>query len=413
MNKKRKKVFLHIGLCKTGTSAIQSTLQNLQDNGELCKIGFQYHDCNKLFYLHCEKLCFPDEEQYIGKLFRDEIYTYVKNNNEELQENIIISQEILSLNFDNNNVVFSSAHAEFLSRVLSKYDVKVIIYLRRQDNILESLYAHWIKIGMLSKEAYEKKELRHSLFYKKILDEYAKFFGKENIIARLYDKDFMYKSDTISDFFSVIGICDMSIPSLIKSQKNLSFSPEALRIRYAFNSEYGLSEEEKNKTLHDNKLSYFSGKIDRKKCVYKNYYVYHGQNFELEGKYSHLRQMLALEKVGNFSNSGFMKPDERREFLAQYEEDNAAIAREYLGREDGKLFNDTFPKNIISLNEPSTTDLVTIFLPIFNDLHLRLQHAENQLESVERRLKYIKAPWKFILMYIKKFFDRVKRKFLI
>ncbi len=408
---KNKNIFLHIGLPKTGTTSIQNTLQYMQNCGILSEKNFQYHNHNKMFSLLQENLCFPDDEKIFSEKLNAELKIYVNDNIEEIKDNIIFSQEGFSLDAVDDYRVVSTARVKKFYNVFKEFNIKVIIYLRRQDIFLESLYAQWAKTGMLTKEKMLKDDLKKSLFFKKHLDDYTELFGKQNVIVRIFEKDALLNGDVVSDFLQTVGLKNITLPDIPQREKNYSLSPEALRIRIAFDEKFRMSISEQEKYIKELDKKYLNGELDKILYVFRKNYSNSGQNVEMISKYSQLNQLLCLEKIGSFSNTGFMEPDERREFLALYEEDNAAIAREYLGREDGKLFNDVFPENIISLNEPSTTDLTTIFLPIFNNLHLRLQHVENRFENVERRLKYIKYPWKFVFMLVKEVYYKIKNIF--
>ncbi len=409
---KDKNVYLHVGLCKSGTTSIQNTLQYMQDSGILAKENFQYHCRDKLFLAHMMQMCFPEDE----KIFLSKLHEVIASNSKvpgEVLDNLILSQEIFSMDLVDNMFELSSVYARYFYNALQGCNVKIIVYLRRQDIFIESMYSELLKTGMITREKFEKKEMQKSLYYKKFLDGYAEYFGKENIVIRIFERDLLHKNDVVRDFLQVVGLDDIYPHKLRQEQMNYSLPPEALRIRMAFDGVYRLSANERDNYIQKLEDDYLAGKIAGPLYAWKKIYTLHGRNFDLSQKYSKLQELFYLEKKGSFSNSGFMQPDERREFLSQYEEDNAKVAREYLGREDGKLFNDKFPENIISLDEPSTTDIVTIFLPIIQQLHERTQKievCEARIEGIDRRLGYFKRPWKIIPIIARKIVNKFRKQ---
>ncbi len=370
-----------MGLHKTGTSAIQNALNFFQINGDLRKHKFQAHT-NTINHFAHELLHFPQNKESISARLYTILRTYTTSPLENIQDNIILSSETLCVKWGDNDCELSGFFAPFFYDFFKGHSVKIIVYLRRQDTYLESFYAQKAKYGMLNERMFSEKKLQRSLYYKKFLDSWAQFFGKENIIVRVYEKAKLYRNDAVNDFFHIIGLKNINIQS-IYTESNPSLSAEALRIRYLFDNDFTLNSSERYKKLNKLKSELESGILDVDTYTFRKHCLLMGLDYDFACKYSILYKLFTLERTGNFSNSGFMHPDERRAFLSQYEEDNRAIAREYLGKNGEELFDNTFPQNIISLDAPNSSDIIRIFVPIIQHLFEKITVSENKIHELE------------------------------
>lgn len=130
----KNKLILHIGFQKTGTTAIQNFLFN--NARILNKYKYSYPEMQKGKFNITNGYCLRNCVTEFGlgkvnnkceswKIFWDKTRDELKKNN------VIISWEgISTYNID-----------DFFSAVKNEYDnIKVIVYLRRQDRYIESLY---------------------------------------------------------------------------------------------------------------------------------------------------------------------------------------------------------------------------------------------------------------------------------
>ena len=78
------------------------------------------------------------------------------------------------------------------------YNIKIIVYLRRQDDFLLSWYNQIIKHNITSKntltweEYFDNYNKYIKLDYFNCLKKLEHIFGKENIIARRFDKNYFH-----------------------------------------------------------------------------------------------------------------------------------------------------------------------------------------------------------------------------
>ena len=92
----------------------------------------------------------------------------------------------------------------------------------------------------------------------------------------------------------------------------------------------------------------------------------------------HMQTAIPSEKTSMFT------PQLRREFMSQYEEGNARVAREYLGREDGRLFYKD--ENLLKQWDPSDREMLLEVIRVLGGANLYLYERQEKLIAELRRL---------------------------
>jgi len=96
-----------------------------------------------------------------------------------------------------------------IREIFKDFNVKIIVYLRRQDEYLISGYYQGIKTGSVSSsfdEYLQQIDDTHVSHNFKLLKVYSDIFGYENIEVKTFAKDIFYKNRLIDDFLQCIGI---------------------------------------------------------------------------------------------------------------------------------------------------------------------------------------------------------------
>lgn len=321
-------IYIHIGLAKTGTTAIQNFIFINKDI--LAKYNFYYprtgmvHNCHHgiAFYWSNNKAfrsCFNVSENQLSNLSLEL--------QEHKNENIIISSECLNMNEVNWH--------EFLS-ILPHKNIKIIVYLRRQDNLFSSNYNEAIKGNstFLPADIWIEKNLNKNNFRNR-LDSLLEYININNIIVRVYEKKQFFGGTIYSDFCNAISISAISDFVIPKIDYNPSLSPTILEYNRLLNTVFTDNE---NPYIFYKYLSDYSQKKNR---------------FEVE-----------KESFNVFSLS------KRKEIISACVLDNCYVAKKYLNRDDGRLFFDEIDnvKECIDYNHILSDELIKdISLFIYNN----------------------------------------------
>jgi hypothetical protein len=343
----------HIGMPKTGSTALQ---RFLYENGDVLKQYRWSYPNLKNELPNMQQCRFLKEKN--GDLFH--IYNYASANEKLFEYNWNILWKQVLKHLENENIIISSEDlfeypADFWERVKKKYDqVRAIVYLRRQDRYIESVWNELIKdTNCLDKTFHEyvndhTEMKRLKLDYKKQLDEISSVLGKDNLIVRIYEnKQFCGEKHTLeSDFLSSIGI-ELNLDDFVPcSTENLRLQGNYIEIKRLCNPLISMSE------CSETKLAM---------------YVDFGR---VSGRFEE-----AGQEVGYFSSF------ERKKVLEKFLQGNEETARTYLHREDGVLFCDNkmdYPLYETYQCTPFEQDLIRVFSGI-------LCAQENKLNTLKRQ----------------------------
>lgn len=200
-----KRIFLHIGSHKTGTSAIQAALIAHQD--VLHEQDFHYFDVkgpsggsghprewvmtDEVHLGHAHMLALEKLRQYLDKVE---------------QHNIVFSNEMLSW-------IFRESRISHIRKALMGFDVKIIVYIRRQDKQMISHHQQGSRGGNpalnyygCSPRALPSQGFHRYLNYFDKLCMWADVFGQENINIRLFEPESFVQGDVVHDFCDQLGI---------------------------------------------------------------------------------------------------------------------------------------------------------------------------------------------------------------
>lgn len=300
-------LYLHIGTPKTGTTHLQRFLWN----------NAQALEMQGYVYPHFQK--FPGVGLARNASFIKQSAKIKKNklvfsaNYQELYESNILELSELAEHY--SSIILSdegtwNANPVYLEHFVSCLEdkpiqLKIVVYLRVQDLYLQSMWAQKVKerCPQTFQEFLSTGGADHMRFnYYERLEEIAKLVGKENMIVRVYEKSQFLNQDLTADFFQAVG---------------LSLTEDFLAPEKDFNPSLGGPYLETKRLLNANKEFAAFGN-----------YIFPLMKTAMENEHYH----------ADFKASHYFTSEERAEFMRQYEESNAAVAREYLGREDGKLF---------------------------------------------------------------------------
>lgn len=336
-----KKLILHIGTEKTGTTSIQKFLE--MNRSALMKKGVYFPKTpsqdtapnHRKLVSYCMNPWKQDDYHIeLG------LTTEVKLDVWKEKTGLEISKELKSI--EQPLTVLSSEH--FSSRLTDMEEIKrlgsflaphfneikILIYLRRQDKYAVSLYSTNLKSGGTSKTILSNPADKSRYNYEELCTNWMKAFGKKNIIVKVFEKKEFKNSNLIDDFLNELNIKDIEKWKRIKDS-NPSLAPFGQEFLRLYN--------------------------------------------EIQPRYSEFGINPSHEKVVQFlekKHPGKPRLPERSfviQWYDQFSESNARVAKEYLGRE--QLFDENFsdyPESWTSLNF-SNQDFITAGIEVGRYLH--------------------------------------------
>lgn len=350
-----KTIYIHIGAHKTGTSAIQRFLSS--NRGRLSANGILYPGKEMAHHAMAEEFRTLSLPQIMNNPKRA-THTYVHEMNGSNLDIFILSSETFER---------FGASAENLKKILiDKYKVKIIYYVRRQDDKIESVYNASVKNPQIrSKQTFSEfisqgpevslrdhfEKMQNfeefgKLDYYSVLSQWSEAFGKENIIVRCYEKDQLPKG-IFYDFLNIFGIRPDSTYHIPENKINMSLNWDLIEVIRLCNIRF-------KDDLHFHRFL--------------------------------LNNLALLNRDYKDGRQRLLSPQKRRDIITLYEESNEKVAREYLGRPDGRLFYAPMP----DLNEPWTPYqglTVEKIVPIFTQMIFNLDRKhQRQRAAIENRL---------------------------
>lgn len=331
---KKRKLFLHIGAHKTGTTALQTFFKDNQRVLE--ENGLVYPNSGLLDIGHHALVqCLIDEEIFWIKLDKPK---------EELLQDF--QEEINGINSD---VLLSAENflrvePNRLGFLKDSFDVKVVIFLRRQDELINSHYNQVLKAKYETSEIgsfLDNRKLIESLKFDKVLDEWADVFGTDNIIVKVYEKEQMTN-----------GLFNTFFESINRQLPEKAVFPEG-----RINPSMGVS------SLEMLRLCNSSNEIEQKHIFVQ--FLREALDPSGSGKAPNLLSAIEIEKISKI-----------------YLESNEKVAKKYLNRDSGKLFMAEYPsgKEQIDYHLLSNNNAAIIV-----DLWNRLHRVQDELDSLKSK----------------------------
>ncbi|WP_077329093.1 hypothetical protein [Virgibacillus siamensis] len=304
------KAILHIGTEKTGTTTIQNGLR--LNKKKLYKKGYFVPEslsgglgkCN-----HVKLACYAMndiKENNLKKLEGINQQKQMRSYRQQVQEKFREELDGCTV----SNVILSNEHCSSrlvqpreISRLKAFLDcffdeVKIIVYLRRQEELLISGFSTAITTGskhkMISPEKYSKQVNRFN--YYQLLNKWSKVFGKGNIDVNVFEPSNLKGGDVFIDFMRKFKVRRIKVP---KKKYNTSLNFPKLEFLRRINKDVP--------RMSGNKVN------PRWRAI--------------------LRALEELDYPGPSVNE--LLTDE---YVGIYDESNRKVAKEYLGRMDGQLF---------------------------------------------------------------------------
>lgn len=119
---------------------------------------------------------------------------------------------------------------ELIKNLFRSFHVKVVVYLRRQDQFFESNFSQSVTRGKFVKtpveDVFNRIYQRQGYNYMDHITPWEEAFGRENIIVRSFEKTRLLNADVVQDFFGAIG-ADFSVISGLTEGDQRNITPPA------------------------------------------------------------------------------------------------------------------------------------------------------------------------------------------
>lgn len=294
-----KKCLLHIGAPKTGSTSLGKFLAH--NRNVLKQHDWKYPDVSLRGYGHHDLAflingAYPEWATPQDRPLDDLLKEFLDET--EDCSRIILSSENFYLYSQPEKTANILAQAGF-----SAGTVKVIVYIRRQDEVHMSWYNQAVKAqgysGSINDCIAETMDLWN---YEARLKPWAATFGRGNVLVRPYESTTLVQGDICADF---LNLADLST------------------------EDFDWPEDVTNTRINRDILE-FQRLINRLPLSVQEKRRFHKELIELTA---------ATASTDLFDDSSLLTADQRRKILSSYAASNANVARAYLGRE--RLFNET------------------------------------------------------------------------
>jgi hypothetical protein len=355
-------LYLHIGSEKTGTTSVQRFLRANREllakhavlfpraPGEENQMGLAVAaqtDFGPLRRKIFNVKTGPDVEEFRAALKRnleDELgacdYRTAIMSGEHCSSHLTTEEEVQWLR-------------EFLKNIFD--EVRIVVYLRRQDEFLLSTYSTDIKGGAVHRLRVPEGDIIERRYdHWNLVSRWANVFGPANIICRKYEKASLKDGDIVEDFRHVVGL-DPAWPYTYPKRLNESLDATSLEFLRLMNKHVPRLTEDGLNKRRGNIVSVLAG-------------VSNGP-------------LLTLPK------------NALQDFMSRFTESNRRVAMEYFG---GTLENSDDPLFSLSADDRSRTtspDLtvqkaVGICAVIWDEKQAQLEQKQKQIERTGmQRLK--------------------------
>ena len=359
-------VYLCIGTPKTGTTALQSFMRENEKLINEQGYSFPYMDLgilpifrdrNAHFLVHQSELPTPEEREKEFETVRANGYKIVAEEAKKYK-NIILTDELV-WNRCNEIENFWPDLIENFKRM--NCEIKVVVYLRRQDLIIQSLWNQHVKVARriwktFRECIYGEYFNYFPLDYYAQLSKIAQYVKKENMIVRPYEKGQFEENSIHADFFKAVGLSLTDAFTREKVEPNVGLKGNYIEIKRILNcvETYREMDDFMRRPV-----------LNASKCQ---------------------------DSLEPYPQESMFTYEEQIEYMKRFEESNQKVAKEFLHREDGVLFYGMWKGY---MEQPQLKDFIEFMKNKGVKLHILHTSGHADSMTIDKLIKKVKP--KFIL----------------
>ena len=193
MEQRKKRLILHIGRHKSGTTALQVFLHS--NRAQLKKHDIYYPETGIIAYgHHAIPECIINRQSAIDEDFDFRSIELIDALHTELQR---ATQNTLLLSSES----FQNIRPELVKRAFAGFEITPVVYIRDQLNYLASAYAQLVQVTnlTLSVEDYYQQTFSKLANYELFIDKWDSCF-EQRLRVSLYDREHLVKGSIVDDF---------------------------------------------------------------------------------------------------------------------------------------------------------------------------------------------------------------------
>lgn len=216
------KAVCHIGTPKTASTFLQNTCVLNRD--WLARHGVLYPDllapdANHITLFYAAARYIHDFARDYGLHTAEDVAAFRDRLRQQLMQQIATAPSgthtvLMSSENLTANITGPGGIQDFAAFLRPYFDeIEIVIYLRRQDDAILSMYGEYMKRGFskatfddFATRAMSENSTLPYIFYRRLLTQWASVFGRSAIRVRLFDRAEMPGGDVLTDFLqTVIG----------------------------------------------------------------------------------------------------------------------------------------------------------------------------------------------------------------
>ena len=298
---------VHIGGAKCGSSAIQAFLRQNSETLSDRHIAVPGKALDFRSEVTGEQIwAFEDAATGIGNPsdLVARLTKLLEEADEQGANKIVLSAE---------NICNHACLVDVLGRARGNRPIKVVFYVRRQDDFLISGWQQWHLKVFDTVEAYLADRVGRVACWHSMIAPWADVLGDDSIVVRPFVRDRLKNRDVVADFCDVIGVDQAGLSPLPRAA-NPSFDEALARLAHRVRDVFD--------GPHDNRF------------------------------YETMVRLLGTDALKKESASSLLSLETRHHILARYAEENELLKKRFLPDfGDAPLFNLPSERNVRDLSE--------------------------------------------------------------
>lgn len=218
-------LFIHIGYHKTATTWFQNNVFNEHPQIEYLGKAYPDHPSFKMSELK-EKIISDPDTTFSVEESREQLLEIMRDHPLNGRSIYGMSYEGLSAgeNWFGGRTFYVG---ERLREVFEEFDVKILIGIREQKSMVESMYSEYVKLGgsealerLLFSPFTEADDLLEKLRYAPVINHYRELFGADSVKTYLFERFKEKKETVLSELCGFLGIAEPDLANRTASKKS-------------------------------------------------------------------------------------------------------------------------------------------------------------------------------------------------